>query len=75
MTQPIYRLADGTVYGVNGRLDPWDWSWKPAAAPEGAREATARQAIAQLAAHWRYGRSSKRLPRCRRSYGGFVAGP
>ncbi|MDJ1465849.1 TIGR00725 family protein [Nitratireductor sp. GZWM139] len=50
MTQPIYRLADGTVYGINGRLDPWDWSWKPATAPEGAREATARQAIAQLAA-------------------------
>ena len=49
MTTRTYLLARDAVYGPAGRFDPWDWSWKTAAAPGGATEATARQAVAHLA--------------------------
>ena len=57
MTQSIYHLAEDFVYGPDGRLDPWKWSWQPGTAPEGSRQATAWQAVAHLA-----GNGARRIP-------------
>ena len=48
MIQPVYRLTNKDVYGPEGRLDAWSWTWQPGDAPEGARAVTARDAVAHL---------------------------
>ncbi|WP_116085472.1 TIGR00725 family protein [Tropicimonas sp. IMCC34011] len=48
MIQPVYHLKDADVYGSEGRLEAWSWTWQPAAVPEGAREVSASEVIAHL---------------------------
>ena len=45
MANSPYLLSEDSVYGPNGRLDVWNWRWLPGATPEGATEATAREAL------------------------------
>lgn len=48
MANSPYLLFEDSVYGPNGRLDIWNWRWQPGTAPEGATEATAREALLHI---------------------------
>ncbi|MHC5656197.1 TIGR00725 family protein [Stappia sp. ICDLI1TA098] len=41
-----YFLSGDTVHSDAGRLDPWQWRWEPADLPAGAKDVSAREALA-----------------------------